>query len=73
MVAIVKVLLSLLLGVPLGWLLVVGLCSLPGLAFSVACGHNAYIWVPVFLPIGVAAVWLVLGQVHRRVRVARRS
>jgi len=67
-IAIVKVLLSLLLGVPLGWLLVVGLCSLPGLAFSIACGHNAYIWVPVFLPVGIAAVWLLLGLVHRRVR-----
>ncbi len=69
----VKALISLLLGVPLGWLLIVGFCSVPGLAFSVACGHNAYIWVVVFLPAGIVAVWLVLGVLHRRMRVSRGS
>ena len=73
MITFVKAPASFLLGVPLGWLVIVGFCSVPGLALGGACGHNAYIWVAVLLPAGVVAVWLLFGMLHRYVRGAHRS
>jgi len=61
-----KILLALACGLVLGWFMLAALCSIPGLTYSVACGHNAPIWLPLFLPIGVAISWYMLSQVQRR-------
>jgi hypothetical protein len=39
------------------------LCSLPGVQFSTACGHNAYLWFILTVPLGflsaaILAIWL---------------
>jgi hypothetical protein len=44
---------SLAVGTPLGFVLLAAFCIIPGLAFSVACGHNAPIWIPLFLPAAI--------------------
>jgi hypothetical protein len=64
---------SVLLGAPLGWFLLVGFCSVPGLAESVACGHNAFIWLPVFVPAGIAVCWFVLRALFMSLASKRRS
>lgn len=56
-------LVSVAIGVPLGWYLVKLICGLPMLQFSVVCGHNAYIWLLLTLPAGVCIVWLLLGKI----------
>ena len=73
MSTVFRVLLSLLVGVALGWLLLAGFCSIPGVAFSVACGHNAYIWLPVFVPAGVVLCWFLLRALSSRVRPQRQD
>jgi len=40
-------------GPVLGWLLLAGFCSVPGIKYSNACGHNAYYWLPLFIVVGV--------------------
>ena len=54
---------SLIVGTAFGFVLLAGFCSIPGLAFSVACGHNAGVWLPIFLPVGIAACWLLLARI----------
>ncbi len=49
-------------GFVLGWWLIVGFCSLPGIP-SGLCGHNTGLWFPIFIPIGmvisgVLILWL---------------
>jgi hypothetical protein len=58
---VVRALLSLIAGSVCGWWLLVGFCSLPALSVSNACGHNAYIWLPLAIPMGVYAVWFLVG------------
>ncbi len=41
-----KILLALACGLVLGWFMLSALCTIPGLRYSVACGHNALIWIP---------------------------
>ena len=57
-------------GSVLGWWLLAGLCSIPGLKFSNACGHNAIYWLPLFIPVSIVICWLVLSRaadaLHRR-------
>jgi hypothetical protein len=57
-------------GSVLGWWLLAGLCSIPLLKFSNACGHNAIYWLPLFIPVGIAISWFVLaraaGALHMR-------
>lgn len=65
-----QVILAILLGLPLAWLILAGICSLPGLAFSVACGHNAGIWLPLVVPISVFVCWYVLNRLRRDSKVA---
>jgi hypothetical protein len=55
--------LALLAGATLGSLMLAGFCSIPGIAFSTVCGHNAYIWVPLFIPLGIWLCWILLGFV----------
>ena len=61
-----KTLISFVAGSFLGWMLLVGFCSIPGLKFSVACGHNAYIWVPIFIPLGIFVCWYSLGLISNK-------
>lgn len=57
-----KALIALIGGSVCGWWVLIGFCSIPGLKFSVACGHNAYIWLPLFIPLGIALCWFLLGR-----------
>jgi hypothetical protein len=59
------VLLAVIVGPVLGWLLLAGFCSIPGISFSTACGHNAYVWLPLFIPLGIAVVWFGLSRIAR--------
>lgn len=54
---------SLVAGTLAGWYLLVGLCSFPALTYTVACGHNAAMWLPLFVPLAVWACWVALGNV----------
>jgi len=66
-----RVIISLLAGCVLGWWLLAGFCSIPGLKQSNACGHNAYVWAPLFVPAVIGVCWVVLGIIvkNRRKRV----
>ena len=66
MFTFLKILLALACGLALGWFMLVGLCSIPGITYSVACGHNAFIWLPMLIPIGMAISWYMLSQIQRR-------
>ena len=61
------------LGPILGWYLLVGFCSIPGIAFSNACGHNAYLWLPIFIPTGIAAIWFLLKRLFAKPEQAKQS
>ena len=56
-----RLLASILAAVPLGWYLLVGLCNIPGLAFSAACGHNGPMWLPILVPVCIWMIWRALG------------
>jgi len=60
--------LALTIGSIVGWFLLAGSCSVVSLSFKNACGHNAYIWLPVFIPMGIFVTWFSL---HCFQRVAR--
>ena len=55
-----------------GWFLLFVFCSIPIVANSNACGHNAAMWFPVSYLLGVGVCWLVLSKVLAR-RSARRQ
>ena len=57
---IVTALLTVFLGPVLGWYLLVGFCGMPWFTYSNACGHNAYLWLPIFIPAGMFPVWFFL-------------
>ena len=61
---------SLAFGAVAGWYLLVGLCNLPKLVYSVACGHNGAMWLPLFVPLAAWVCWMALGtlRVFRGVR-----
>jgi hypothetical protein len=42
------------------WLFLLGICSFPGLEFSVVCGHNAYVWLLILIPLSVYLAWKLL-------------
>jgi hypothetical protein len=73
MLRVLIALVLLIAGPALGWLLLAGFCSLPGLSSSVACGHNAYIWLPLFIPLGVGICWLLALRGRRLAAARRRS
>jgi hypothetical protein len=62
MARIAVAIVSLAVGTPLGFVLLAAFCSIPGLAFSVACGHNAPIWIPLFLPAAIGGCWLFISR-----------
>src|SRR5580700_9952198 len=55
----IQVTLTVVLGCAVAWALLVGFCSVPGIRYSTACGHNAYVWLPIALPIGLTSTWFV--------------
>lgn len=59
---ILRLLVSLAIGTVAGWYSLVGLCSVPALTYSVACGHNAAMWLPLVVPLAVWACWMALGN-----------
>lgn len=53
------VLIGLVTGSISGWLLLAGFCNIPMIKSGNSCGHNAYLWLLIFLPIGlVGGVYL---------------
>jgi hypothetical protein len=52
-------LLTVLLGPVLAILLLVGFCGVASATGSSWCGHNAPIWIPFFLPIGIFICWWI--------------
>lgn len=58
---LLRLLVSLAAGTVAAWYLLVGLCNMPSLTFSVACGHNGPMWLPLFVPLAVWACWAALG------------
>ena len=58
----IAAILVLVVGPSLGWLLLAGFCSLPGVKFSNVCGHNAYVLLPVAVLLGIVAVWFVVSR-----------
>jgi hypothetical protein len=67
---VAKALLSLTAGSLCGWWLLVGFCNLPVPSVSNVCGHNAYIWLPLAIPLGIYAVWLLIGCVFQACRAS---
>ena len=65
MLTTIRLLLSAVAGAVLGWFFVGLVCGITGLRWSVACGHNAYIWLPLFIPLGIFVCWYLLGQIQR--------
>jgi hypothetical protein len=58
---IARALLSIAGGAFGGWWLIVGICSIPGIKFSLLCGHNAFIGLlPAMLIVG-ALCWAILA------------
>jgi hypothetical protein len=56
----IYVLLVFFVGCILAWTPVAAVCSLPGVRYSNACGHNVAYWLIVTLPLGwlLAALWV---------------
>lgn len=71
LVSLLSVAASLLLGSVLAWALLLGICSIPGLSYSVACGHNAYIWLPVVVPLGVFLAWRFVRRIKHKIIPSR--
>lgn len=65
MLTTIRLLLSIVFGPMLGWFFLGFVCGVTGLRQSVACGHNVYIWLPLFIPLGVFVCWYLLGLLQR--------
>jgi hypothetical protein len=61
----IRLLISIVAGSVLGWFFLGFVCGITGLRGSVACGHNAYIWLPLCIPLGVFICWYLLGLLQR--------
>jgi hypothetical protein len=61
---------ALIAAVPVGlffiWLFLLGVCNFPPLAFSAACGHNAWVWLPVLVPAGFYLAWKLLSLINNK-------
>ena len=60
-----RAIISLVAGTVVGVLAVLGLCSIPALTFSTACGHNVGMWLFATVPLGILACWLTLTALAR--------
>ena len=47
------------------WVIIGGICAIPGLSDSNACGHNAYVWFAIVGPVSFIVAALL---VHRLIR-----
>jgi len=63
--AALQALLTLVVGLTIARLAIAAMCSIPGIKFSNACGHNAYMWLPITIPIGLVLSWLICAKVLR--------
>jgi hypothetical protein len=61
-----KILLALACGLVLGWFLDYPFCYIAMRIDNSACGHNAFIWLPLLIPIGIVISWYMLSQIQRR-------
>ena len=59
-----KALISLILGLPLAWVLLALLCELTHSFTEATCGHNAALWVPLALPIAIFVVWFGISKLQ---------
>ena len=62
---------ALIAGFPMGWLAIGLICSVPGIHASNACGHNAYFWIPIALPLGIWVSWMVADYAYEKILVRR--
>jgi cytochrome bd-type quinol oxidase subunit 1 len=53
-------------GLVVGWFLLAGICSWPWLRFSNACGHNAFMWLPITIPIGICLSWILVARLWHK-------
>ena len=60
---------ALVAGTILGWFFLVGFCNIPGIAAGTACGHNAYVWLPLFIPLGILVTWFGIKLIRRSAAV----
>ena len=64
-------------GCAFAWVPMVAICSIPGMRYSNACGHNAAYWLILTIPIGFLCSWLfatwVVGRLPMRTKQIRFS
>jgi hypothetical protein len=63
-----KFIVSLIGGLLLGVAAVGAMCSIPGLTFSSACGHNGGMWLFLSIPLGAVACWVTLSALAHHYR-----
>jgi hypothetical protein len=56
-------------GVIIGWLLIAVVCAIPGLRYSNACGHNAYVWLIITAPLSYVASAMAIYRLIRKAGV----
>ena len=66
MKSLAKVLFVFAFGCVIAWVLLSGFCSLPDIRYSNVCGHNAYVWLPLALPVGIALSWVLASWLPKR-------
>jgi hypothetical protein len=71
MMVAIKVVLAIVGGCVLGWFLLAGFCNLPEVGGTVSCGHNAFMWLPLFVPAGVLIIWMLISRLARSSRNSR--
>ena len=53
----------------IGWLLIAVVCAIPGLRYSNACGHNAYVWLIITAPLSYVASAMAIYRLIRKAGV----
>ena len=65
---VVALIVAMILAPIVAWFVMAGICSIPGLRYSNACGHNAYVWMIIVGPISYIALGI---GVYRLIREDR--
>ncbi len=65
--------LALIIGSVVGWFLLAGFCGIAGLSFGNVCGHNAYMWLSLFIPLGIFVTWFSLDHFRRAIQSNSKS
>jgi hypothetical protein len=55
-------------GLAIASLLVAIPCTIPGLRNSNGCGHNAYVWFPLAIPVGIWIAWPIASRCLRLIK-----